>query len=594
MNNLYFRYMRRYYSGYFPGRFCTLWEMGEFLMVFHAQKKILVVLLAVQFLIMVCAAETVTTDDPSASDSASATQLNARFAADVTSGKTPLTVQFTDKSTGKPTSWNWDFGDGSRSTDQNPVHSYSKTGKFTVVLNVVKGTKSNQMKKTDMITVRVDKAPPPGITRLRNTTFLKNSITWTWVDPSPADFSLVMVYLDNTFTQNVTRGIQTCSASGLKQNTRHTISTRTVDITGNLNKTWVNHTAWTSIPSLEPPAGWMFRGNPAHTGVYDDGGIHPTGQLKWKYTTGDWVESSPAVANGIVYVGSRDHNLYALDADTGALIWKYTTGGEVFSSPAVADGIVYAGSVDNNLYTLNASTGALIWKYTTGGEVLSSPAVANGVVYAGSIDNNLYALNVTTGALIWKYKTGDWVQSSPAVADGVVYVGSNDGKLYALNASTGTLAWKYTSNLEIRSSPAVSDGVVYVGSMDHNLYALNANNGKLIWRYLTGDPVYSSPAVVNGVVYGESMDHNLSAFDAATGALIWNYAIGTGITVSSPAVANGVVYGGGGDGKLYALNASTGSLVWNYTSNLDIRSSPTIANGVVYVGSYDGNLYAIQ
>jgi outer membrane protein assembly factor BamB len=108
------------------------------------------------------------------------------------------------------------------------------------------------------------------------------------------------------------------------------------------------------------------------------------------------VESSPAVANGVVYVGSNDNNLYALNATTGANLWSYTPVG---SSPAVANGVVYVGSNDNNLYALNATTGAKVWNYTTGGSVYSSPAVANGVVYVGSQDHNLYALGTTPTTL---------------------------------------------------------------------------------------------------------------------------------------------------------------------------------------------------
>ncbi len=78
------------------------------------------------------------------------------------------------------------------------------------------------------------------------------------------------------------------------------------------------------------------------------------------------VVSSPAVANGVVYVGSSDQNVYALNASTGALLWKYTTGGQIdHSSPAVTNGVVYVGSFDGNVYALNASTGALLWKYPT-------------------------------------------------------------------------------------------------------------------------------------------------------------------------------------------------------------------------------------
>jgi outer membrane protein assembly factor BamB len=116
--------------------------------------------------------------------------------------------------------------------------------------------------------------------------------------------------------------------------------------------------------------------------------LRENGQLKWNYTTRGAVESSPAVANGIVYVGSDDNNLYALNATTGAKLWNTTGGG----SPAVANGIVYVGSDDNNLYAFNATTGAKLWNYTTGGAVESSPAVANGVVYVGSEDGNVYAI----------------------------------------------------------------------------------------------------------------------------------------------------------------------------------------------------------
>jgi outer membrane protein assembly factor BamB len=60
--------------------------------------------------------------------------------------------------------------------------------------------------------------------------------------------------------------------------------------------------------------------------------------------------SSPAVANGVVYVGSLNHNVYALDARTGAKLWSYATDNIVRSSPSVANGAVYVGSSDNNVY----------------------------------------------------------------------------------------------------------------------------------------------------------------------------------------------------------------------------------------------------
>ncbi|MCJ7768149.1 thermopsin family protease, partial [Candidatus Bathyarchaeota archaeon] len=162
-----------------------------------------------------------------------------------------------------------------------------------------------------------------------------------------------------------------------------------------------------------------------------------TGARVWKYTTDNWVDSSPAVDGGMVFVGSYDNNIYALNASTGAFVWSYTTDGYVVSSPAVAGGVVYVGSGDGNVYALNATTGSHVWNYTTSNSVESSPAVAGGVVYVGSMDRYVYALNATTGLFVWSYLTYGWVFSSPAVAGGVVYVGSYDRRIYAFGKQVG-------------------------------------------------------------------------------------------------------------------------------------------------------------
>ena len=156
-------------------------------------------------------------------------------------------------------------------------------------------------------------------------------------------------------------------------------------------------------------ADWtVFRSDASHSGA-GKGNPALMGTLLWNYTTGNEVYSSPAVVDGVVYIGSLDDNIYALNATNGAKLWDYPTGAPVWSSPAVVNGIVYIGSFDDNIYALNATTGSKIWNYTTGSNVYSSPAVVNGVVYIGSDDGNVYALNATNGAQLWNYTTGDWV-----------------------------------------------------------------------------------------------------------------------------------------------------------------------------------------
>jgi outer membrane protein assembly factor BamB len=364
----------------------------------------------------------------------------------------------------------------------------------------------------------------------------------------------------------------------------------------------VNTSAYAQTTSS--PADWtqfhrdnMQRWNPYET-ILGVGNVGTLG-LKWQNPLGVpssafFLESSPAVANGVVYVGSVEGIVYALNANTGARLWSFATGREVESSPAIANGVVYVGSDDGNLYALNASTGAKLWSVAintnfppSGFLMPSSPAVVNGVVYVGAGDN-VVALNAGTGARLWSVTNGDQT-SSPAVANGVVYMGSVAGIVYALNAGTGAQLWSFDTDSAgengIFSSPAVANGVVYVGSNNGNVYALNASTGVKLWSYLAGPQpnfqVFSSPAVANGVVYFGSFDGNVYALNASTGALLWSFPAGG---LSSPAVANGVVYIESGD-KLYALNASTGAYLWSYTSGGFGQSSPAVVNGVAYISS---------
>ena len=96
-----------------------------------------------------------------------------------------------------------------------------------------------------------------------------------------------------------------------------------------------------TVPAAAQYDAMQYRYNAAHTGDYSPvaGSNMSNGQLTWSFTTGSVVLSSPAVANGVVYVGSEDSNVYALNATTGAKVWTFATGSEVYSSPAVANGI---------------------------------------------------------------------------------------------------------------------------------------------------------------------------------------------------------------------------------------------------------------
>jgi outer membrane protein assembly factor BamB len=349
----------------------------------------------------------------------------------------------------------------------------------------------------------------------------------------------------------------------------------------------------------------MFRGNPAHTGEMAGPGPDPDLPVveRWSFTAGRSV-STPAVVDGVVYVGSQDGNLYALDAASGTQLWAFLTGAEILSTPAVVNGVVYVGSQDGNLYAIDAASGVQRWSFATPLWVKSSPTVVNGVVYVGgggytSGPSHVFAIDAASGVQRWAFATGDGVESSPAVVDGVVYVGSGDGNLYAIDAATGAQRWSFAAGGRVESSPAVVDGVVYVGSRGSTIYALDAASGEERWSFPVDEiNVLSSPAVVDGVVYVGSGGvqsvggSSIYAIDAASGEQLWAFATG-GTVMASPTLVDGIVYVGSWDHSLYALDARSGELQWSFTTG-DAVGDAVVVDGIVYVGSEDMKLYALE
>jgi hypothetical protein len=182
----------------------------------------------------------------------------------------------------------------------------------------------------------------------------------------------------------------------------------------------------------------MFGQNPQRTGRSPYSGPDSS-SLKWSFNASSYISSSPTIgADGTIYVGSYDYNLYAVNPD-GTQKWSFATGGLVFSSPAIgADGTIYVGSADGNLYALSPD-GSQKWSFKTGGYVTSSPAIGtDGVIYFGSYDDNLYALN-PDGSQRWRFTPGNDVKSSPAIGvDGTVYIGSADNNLYAVTEAASS------------------------------------------------------------------------------------------------------------------------------------------------------------
>jgi outer membrane protein assembly factor BamB len=202
--------------------------------------------------------------------------------------------------------------------------------------------------------------------------------------------------------------------------------------------------------------------------------VKPDGTEKWKYHTNDMVESSPALGNdgAILYVGSFDSYVYALWSSNGGFIWKRSIGGEVASTPAVSpNGMIYVGSRDFFLYALDAS-GSVKWTYETFDVVDTSPAVGpDNNVYFASADGFVYRVQ-PDGNAAWEYGTASKIYSSVALDNaGVVYFGGGDNCIHAIES--GFDVWSYDVGTFVDGSPAIGpDGAIYVGADNGRVYAI--------------------------------------------------------------------------------------------------------------------------
>jgi outer membrane protein assembly factor BamB len=325
-----------------------------------------------------------------------------------------------------------------------------------------------------------------------------------------------------------------------------------------------------------------------------DTGFKPPQDIvpKWKFKCEDEVRSSPRMADGVLYIGSYDNNLYALKAEDGSFIWKFPTEGGIASTPCINEGSVLVGSEDGKLYAISQQLGDLMWSFSTHDCIRSSPQVEYGHCFVGSDDGCLYAVNALSGSEVWHFQSAGPVRSTPFVSGETIYAGSDDGYLYALDLRAGGIRWKYATNRRVTSSPIVEENLVLFGSADGYLYGINASSGWPVWRFRTKGYILSTPAVLDGMVYVGSTDGHLYSVDVNTGRERWSFDAASPVT-SSPAIVNEAVYFGSNSGIIYAVSASRGERLWQYVTDGPVPSSPLVAQNTVYIGSTDHYVYAL-
>jgi outer membrane protein assembly factor BamB len=205
-----------------------------------------------------------------------------------------------------------------------------------------------------------------------------------------------------------------------------------------------------------------------------------TASVLWKSPMGGGSTSNPVVYCGKVFMGGgwcpfiegadkrEEKKVRCLDQFTGDVVWEFFAKGKVCSSPSLSEGILYIGSWDTNVYALDSDTGNMYWKASIGAPISESPVIFGDSVLVTA--DRLYCLDRKTGMLVWEFqdsKEAFHSKDSPAVAYGLIFFASRT-EVYALDGA-GVIVWETTPESDVTSS-LVADGTRRIRTSDKTVY----------------------------------------------------------------------------------------------------------------------------
>jgi len=318
----------------------------------------------------------------------------------------------------------------------------------------------------------------------------------------------------------------------------------------------------------------------------------------WKFATGNAIEANPGVGAGMVFVGSTDNNLYAVNIATKRQAWSYQLA-SVSAAPEVVGDVVCVSDSGGHFYALQVANGKRAWDVDAGVSAIYKRtwAVDGKNVILATDEASAQAYDAATGTKGINFSTQSPYVLTLAVNSGTLYALDASGILYAFNTATGAKIW-HRQLLSSENPPGtgltVDGGNIYVGTISGTLYAIDAASGQGKWTYHPGNGMVGTLAAADGLVYVSDEKGTLHAVGAASGKQVWQRTGAYG-AVYGVTVAGGKVYFSTSL-AIQALDAKSGTPAWAFSAPISTSfiGVPAVANGLVFAGGSDDALYAIQ
>jgi outer membrane protein assembly factor BamB len=228
-----------------------------------------------------------------------------------------------------------------------------------------------------------------------------------------------------------------------------------------------------------------------NTNLYN---IGANGSMRWKFTANHALWAQPITDGNYIYLASMDHRVYAIDPERGTQVWvTQDLGGAVTLSfsydPA---GVLYVGTLDGKMSALNIKDGQILWQTPAKGWIWSKPVLDDGNLYFGDQDGNIFALDAKTGQVRWQVQPDATspdraMISTPVVIGETLYFASQAGLLYALDKTKGNDIWGGPKTIggKIYSDLKSVNELILIAPIefDSALVAVDLQ-GKTLWSYM--------------------------------------------------------------------------------------------------------------
>lgn len=338
------------------------------------------------------------------------------------------------------------------------------------------------------------------------------------------------------------------------------------------------------------------------------------------------------IAHRRVFVGTRDHGLYALEAQDGDVLWRFETLGPVQSEPCydAREDVVYFGSNDGALYKVAAATGALVWRFSTGAEVSHRAVLKDGLVYIVNANDTVVAINAKSGAMVWNQHRPPALgmevagHAGPLVWHGLVYAAFSDGTVTAYDQRSGEERWapvdlsaaaeqglgEVPTYLDVDTTPVAdvieNQPVVYVASYEGGVFALNAETGSRVWAnsaarsandlMLWEQPEYvphaGGPAVPKRkLLIVSTGTTGLWAIDPVSGTEVWRRQIPTGGASRAVPVVGALMFSTTQQG-LFLLSPLDGRVIDGIHTGEGFSMAPSVYGERAFIVSNAGRFYS--